>query len=90
MPPTSGDGGHGGENNIDAGAHMFRRDKTCQVIKYNPWSMRLCPHPTIIKKMKTYLDIEGKLGPKSQSQSNQFKPPQQDTNPHVRKDSKTT
>ena len=48
------------------GTYTFRRDKTCQVIKCNPWSTRLCPHPTIIKKMKTYLELEGKLEPKPQ------------------------
>ena len=72
------------------GTHMFRRDRTCQVIKCNPWSTRLCPHPTIIKKMKTYLELEGKLGPKPQPQSNQFRNVQPSTNPCVRKDSKAT
>ena len=72
------------------GNHMFRRDRTCQVIKCNPWSTRLCPHSTIIKKMKTYLKLEGKLRPTPQPQSNQFRPPQPNTNPHVRKDSKAT
>ena len=72
------------------GTHMFRRDKTCQVIKCNPWSTRLCPHPAISKKMKTYPELEGKLGPKSQSQPNQFRPLQPNTNPHIRKESKVT
>ena len=72
------------------GTHTFKRDRTCQVIKCNPWSIRLCSHPTIIKEMKTYLELEGKLGPKLQSQSNQFRPVQPNTNPHVRKDSKAT
>ena len=67
------------------GTNLFRRVRTCQVIKYNPWSTRLCPIPTIIKKMKTCLKLEGKLGPKPQLQ-----PDQPDTNPHVRKDSKAT
>ena len=57
------------------GTHMFRRDRTCQIIKCNLWSTRLHPHPTIIKKMKTYLELEGKLGPKIQPQSNQVRPP---------------
>ena len=48
------------------------------------------PHPTIIKKMKTYIELEGKLGPKPQSQLNQFRPPLPSTNPQVRKDSKVT
>ena len=72
------------------GTHTFRRGRTCQVIKCNPGSTRLCPHPTISKKMKTYLELEGKLGPKPQPQSDQFRPPQPDTNPHVRKDPKAT
>ena len=38
--------------------------------------------------MKTYLKLEGRLEPKSQSQSNQFRPPQPNTNPQVRKESK--
>ena len=70
--------------------HTFRRERICQVIKCNPWSTRLSPHPTITKKMKTYLELEGKLGPKPQSQSNQFRPSQPNTNTHVRKDSKVT
>ena len=50
------------------GIHMFRRDRTCEIIKYNPWSTRLCPHPPLIKKMKMYLELEGKLGPKPKQQ----------------------
>ena len=46
------------------GIHMCRRDRTSQVIKYNPWSTRLCPYPSLIQKMKMYLELEGKLGPK--------------------------
>ena len=48
------------------------------------------PPPHHHKKMKTYLGLEGKLGPKLQSQTNQFRPPLPDTNPQVRKESKTT
>ena len=72
------------------GTHTFRRDRTCQIIKCNPWSTRLCPHPTIIKKMRTYLKLEGKLGPKLQPQSDQSRPAQPNTNSHVRKDTKAT
>ena len=36
------------------GTHIFRRDQTTQGIKCTPWSTRLHPHPTIIKKMKTF------------------------------------
>ena len=57
-----------------------------QLIKCTPWSTRLCPHPTIIKKMKTFLQVEGKMGPIPQPTSSQYRPPQLDTNPKVRKD----
>ena len=56
------------------GTYMFRRKRICQLITHNPWNTRLCLHPTIIKKMKTYLELEGNLGPQPQSQSNQFRP----------------
>ena len=48
------------------------------------------PHPTIIKKMKTYLELAGKLGPKFQPQSSQSRPAQPNTNPCVRKETKAT
>ena len=72
------------------GMHTFRRDRMCQLIKCNLWNTRLCPHPTIIKKMRTYLELEGKLGPKPQPQTNPFRPPLPNTNPRQRKGSKAT
>ena len=71
------------------GTHIFRRDRTTQLIKCTPWSSRLCSHPTIITKMRTFLEVKGKLGSILQS-SNQYRPPQLDTNPNVRKATKTT
>ena len=68
------------------GMHIFRRDRTMQLIKCTPWSTRLCPHPTIIKKMKTFLEVEGKMGPIPQPTSSQYRPPQPNTNPNVRTD----
>ena len=68
------------------GMHIFRRDRTTQLIKCTPWNTRLCPHPTIIKKMKTFLEVEGKMGLIPQPISSQYRPPQPDTNPNVRKD----
>ena len=68
------------------GMHIFRRDRTMQLIKCTPWSTRLCPHHTIIKKMKTFLEVEGKIGPIPQPASSQYRLPQLDTNPKVRKD----
>ena len=65
------------------GTHIFRRDQTTQLIKCTPWSTRLHPNPTIIKKMKTFLVVEGKMGPVTASQ---FRPPLPDANPNIRKD----
>ena len=70
------------------GTHIFRRDRTTQLIKCTPWSTRLCLHPTIIKKMKTFLEVEGKMGPIS-TPGSQFRPPLPDTNPNIRKDNVT-
>ena len=68
------------------GTHIFRQDRTTQLIKCTPWSTRLCPHLTIIKKMKTFWEVEGKMGPIPASQ---FRPPLPDTNPNIRKDNAT-
>ena len=68
------------------GTHIFRRDWTTQPIKCTPWSTRLCPHPTIIKKMKTFVEVEGKMGPVPTSQ---FRLPLPDTNPNIRKNNAT-
>ena len=56
------------------GMHIFQRDRTTQLIKCTLWSTRLCPHPTIIKEMKTFLEVEGRMGPVSQSASSQYRP----------------
>ena len=66
------------------GTHIFRRDWTTQLIKCTPWNTRLHPHPTIIKKMKTFLEVEGKMGP-IPAPISQFRPPLPDTNPNIRK-----
>ena len=67
------------------GTHIFRRDWTMHVIKCTPWNTRLCPHPTITKKMKTFLGVEGKMGP-TPAPASQFRPPLPNTNPNIRKD----
>ena len=56
------------------GMHIFRRDRTMQLIKCTPWSTKLCSHPTIIKKMKTFLEVEGRMGPIPQPTSSQYRP----------------
>ena len=50
------------------GIHTFRRDRTTQVILCNPWSTRFHAYPSLIKRMKIYLEFEGKLGPKPKPQ----------------------
>ena len=69
------------------GTHIFRRDQTTQLIKCTPWSTRLYPHPTIIKKMKTFLEVGGKMGP-IPAPISQFRP-LPDTNPNIRKNNAT-
>ena len=51
-----------------------------------PMEYKTLPHPTIIKKMKTFLGVEGKMGLISQPTNNQYRSPQLDTNLKVRKD----
>ena len=50
------------------GIHTFRRDRTSQIIKCNPWSTKLHPYHSLIWKLKIYLEVEGKLGPKPRPQ----------------------
>ena len=72
------------------GMHIFRRDRMTQLIKCTPWSMRLHLHPTIIKKMKTFLEVENKMGLiPVPAPGNQFRPPLPETNPNVRKNDTT-
>ena len=60
------------------GMHIFQRDRTTQLIKCTLCNTRLCPHPTIIKKMETFLEVEGKMGLIPQP-AGQYRPPQLDT-----------
>ena len=71
------------------GMHIFRRDRMTQLLKCTSWSTRLHPHPTIIKKMKTFLEVENKMGPIIPVPANQFRPPLPETNPNVRKNDTT-
>ena len=71
------------------GTHIFRRDRTTQLIKCTPWSMKLCLHPTIVKKMKTLLEVENKMGPIIPVPVSQFRPPLPETFPNFRKSDTT-
>ena len=71
------------------GTHIFRRDRTTQLIKCTPWSMKLWLYPTIVKKMKTFLEVENKIGPIIPAPVSQFRPPLPETNPNFRKSDTT-
>ena len=51
------------------GIHTFRQDRMSQVIKHNPWNTRLHLYTSLVRKMKMYLELEGRLGPKPRPQS---------------------
>ena len=67
------------------GMHIFRRDRTTQLIRCMPWTTKLWPHPTIVKKMKIFLKVEKKMGPIIPVLVSQFRPPLLETNPNFRK-----
>ena len=92
MQTPTRNGRHRGKDYINAvqGMHISRRDRMTQLIKCTPWSARLCLHPTIIKKMKTFLEVENKMGLiPVPAPGNQFRPPLPETNPNVRKNDTT-
>ena len=68
--------------------HIIRRDRMTKLIKCTTWSMRLYLHPTIIKKMRTFLEVENKMGLIIPAPTNQFRPPLPETNPNVRKNNR--
>ena len=43
------------------GIHIFNRDHSTQLISCRPWTSRYCPHPSLTKKMKTYLELKDKV-----------------------------
>ena len=86
MSTSSRSSRHGGENYIYAGdAYLLKRQNNTSNKMY-PVEHKTLPSPPIIKKMRTFLEVEGKMGPILQPASSQYRPPQLDTNPNVRKD----
>ena len=67
------------------GMHIFKRDRMTQLTKYVPWTTKLHLHPNIIKKMRTFLEVENKMGPVIPARVSQFRPPLPETNPNIRK-----
>ena len=71
------------------GTHIFRRDQTTQLVRCIPWTPNLHLHPNMIKKMKTFLEVENKMGPIIPALANQYRPPLHEMNPNVRKGNAT-
>ena len=71
------------------GIHIFRRDRTTQLIRCICWTTKLHLHPTIVKKMKTFLEVENKMGPIIPALVSQFRPPLPETKPNFRKSDTT-
>ena len=71
------------------GTHIFRRDRMTQLVRCMPWTPNLCPHPNMVKKMRTCLEVENKMGPIMQAPANQYRPLLPETNPNVRKGNAT-
>ena len=67
------------------GTHIFRRDWMTQLVRCILWTPNLCQHPNMVKKMKTFLEVENKMGPIIPALASQFRPPLPETNPNVRK-----
>ena len=56
-----------------------------QLVRCVPWTANLCLHPNIVKKMKTFQEVENKMGSIIPAPASQFRPPLPETNPNVRK-----
>ena len=71
------------------GTHIFRRDQMTQLVRCMPWTPNLCPHPNMIKKMKTFLEVENKMGAIIPARANQYRLQLPEMNPNVRKGNAT-
>ena len=71
------------------GTHIFRWDRTTKLNRCMPWTTILCPHPNIVKKMKTFLEVENKMGPIIPALVSQFRPPLPKTNHNIRRGDST-
>ena len=71
------------------GTHIFRRDQMTQLVRCMLWTPNLFPHPNMIKKMKTFLEVENKMGPIIPAPANQYRLPLPEMNPNVRKGNAT-
>ena len=60
-----------------------------QLVRCMPLTPNLCPHLNMIKKMKTFLEVENKMGPIIPPPANQYRLPLPVMNPNVRKGNAT-
>ena len=60
-----------------------------QLVRCMPWTPNLHLHLNMIKKMKTFLEVENKMGPIIPALANQYRPPLPEMNPNVRKGNAT-
>ena len=72
------------------GTHLYNQDQTTQVTKCILWTNNIRPHPNIIMKMKTFLEVENKMGPSipMSTLNSQFRPPLLETNPNIHRTDK--
>ena len=72
------------------GTRLYKQDRTTQVTKCIPWTTKIHPHPNIIKKMKTFLEVENKIGPSipTSTTNSQFRPLFLETNPNIHRTDK--
>ena len=54
-----------------------------------PWTPNVCPHPNMVKKMRTFLEVENKMGPIIPAPAKQYRLPLPEMNPNVRKGNAT-
>ena len=60
-----------------------------QLVRCIPWTRNLHPHLNMVKKMRTFLEVENKMGPIIQALANQYRLPLPEMNPNVRKGNAT-
>ena len=71
------------------GMHIFRKDRMTQLVRCMPWKPNLCLHPNMVKKMRTFLEVENKMGPIISALANKYRLPLPEMNPNVRKGNAT-
>ena len=60
-----------------------------QIVRCMLWTPNLHPHPNMVKKMRTFLEVENKMGPIIPAPANQYRLALPETNPNVRKGNAT-